>query len=259
LAKFDVGSCRAVVFDYGSTLIRFGEEQIRRCDRALADALEDMYGPVDFERLRAIRNEDRRAPYSGDYVENDMAEISARAIRELYGVEPTAAELDRVLKVRFDVFVDVIEIEDYVPPFLEELRRDCRLGLLSNYPDGDAVRASLSKVGIHDCFDAVVVSGDVGRVKPHELPFKTVLDKLDVAPCEALYVGDNWLGDIQGAKRVGMGAAWIVQWNSPEQFDRQPGDHEPDVTIERLTDLPGCLGRDAARGLAAKPDRGRNA
>ena len=77
----------------------------------------------------------------------------------------------------------------------------------------------------------------MGRVKPHPLPFRTILGELDVAPLEALYVGDNWLGDIQGAKRIGMRAAFIVQWETPEKFDRRPDDHEPDLTISHLSEL----------------------
>ena len=234
---FDPSGLRAVVFDYGSTLIEFGEKQIGLCDRALTDLLGELYGPVDRAKVKEIRDRDRRAPYEGEFRENDLAGISSALVRGLFGVEPSPDELERILYVRYTSFVGAIEVEDYVAGFLDALREDFRLGLLSNYPDGPAIRDSLKKIGLHDRFDAVVVSGDVGHVKPHALPFRTVLEKLGVQPHEAIYVGDNWLGDIQGSKRVGMSAAHILQWDTPEVFERQPGDHDADLTIQHLTDL----------------------
>ena len=227
----------AVIFDYGSTLIEFGAPQIDACDQALAEALERLFGSVDFEGLRRVRNQDRVAPYLNGYHENDMSEISANLVRELYGREPSAAELQAVLDVRHTSFVDAIEAPEYLAGFLREISQRYKLGLLSNYPDTQALRASVARLGLAEYFDAVVVSGDVGRVKPHVLPFQRMLERLGVEPDEALYVGDNWLGDIQGAKRVGMQAVWTLQYESPEKFERQPGDVDPDLTIRHITEL----------------------
>jgi len=233
----DVSRLRAIIFDYGNTLVEFSQKQIEACDSALALALERQFGKVDYRRLKAIRNNDRRAPYSEDYRENDLAEISTNLVRELYGVQPTSEALAEILRVRFDSFVACIEAGPQVAGFLEELRRKYLIGLVSNYPDGRAVRASLKRVGLAGCFDAVVVSGDVGRVKPHPRPFEAALHQLGVDPGEALCVGDNWLADIQGAKRLGMQAALTLQWDTSEKFDPQPGDFEPDLTVRHLTEL----------------------
>jgi len=242
---FDPTGLRAVVFDYGSTLIQFGERQIAACDRALHDALQAIYGAVPAEKVKEIRDLDRRAPYGGDFLENDMAAMTANLVRNLYGIEPSPADLDRLLRVRYASFVEQVEVEDYVPELLEALSRDFKLGLLSNYPDVPALLDSVRKIGLYDFFDAIVVSGEVGRVKPHALPFRTILDRLALEPPEVIYVGDNWLGDIQGSKRLGMRAAHIVQWDTPEVFEPQPGDHEPDLIVHHLTDLLRYLKRDA--------------
>ena len=235
---------RAIVFDYGSTLIEFGHASIGVCDRALADALAKMFQPPDFDKLHAHRNRNRLAPYTGDppeYRENELPEITAELVRDLYGVDPTDKQLAELLRVRFDVFVGVIEAPDYLHALLKKLRSRFRLGLLSNYPDGKAIRESLERLNLTRLLDAVVVSGEVGRVKPHEAPFLAVLDKLRVRPDEAIYVGDNWLGDIQGAKDVGMSAAWTRQFQTPEHFDPKPGDHQPDFVIEHLTELEALI------------------
>jgi len=238
---FDSKGLRAVVFDYGNTLIEFSISQTSICDGALADTLEQLFGPVDIEKFQAIRDRDRRAPYTGEYLENDTAAIFENAIRLLYGREPSSEELARVLRTRYESFVSVVTAPEYLHGLLGQLSTRYRLGLLSNYPDGKAIRATLDKIEVTEYFGAIVVSGEIGHVKPHPLPFQTTLNALEVAPEESLYVGDNWLGDIQGAKRAGMRAALITQWETPEKFDRQPGDVDPDVTISRLTDLLAIL------------------
>lgn len=234
---FSKENIAAVVFDYGNTLIEFAAPQIRACDDALAQTLERLFGTVDADKLQAVRNRDRRAPYTGEYLENDLLSISKNVICELYGRAPSEEELAEVLRVRYESFVGAVSAPEYLHGFLDRLAGGYALGLLSNYPDGAAIRATLEKIDVARYFKAVVVSGDVGRVKPHGLPFRTILEDLGVEPAAALYVGDNWLGDIQGAKRAGMQAALIEQWDTPEKFDRRPGDLDADLTISHLTDL----------------------
>lgn len=237
---FDPAQIRAVVFDYGNTLVEFNRPQVTRCDNALAEAVRALYGPHDAAQLRAIRDRNRMAPYSGDppeYRENDIQAITRDLIRELYGVEPAQADVDAVVQARFDEFVSVIEASDGIGPFLSRLHGRYALGLLSNYPDGSAIRASLEKVGLDVHFDAVVVSGDLGFAKPHPLLFETMARKLGVGHSEVLHVGDNWLADIQGAKRAGMSVAYVRQWAPAETFDHAPGDFEPDLTLDSAMEI----------------------
>ncbi len=237
---FDARNLRAVVFDYGNTLIEFGPRQVAVCDEALAVAVSERFGPVDRTRLKAIRDRNRLAPYEGDppeYRENDLREITSDLVRELYGLTPSGEDLDALARVRFDVFVKVVESPDGVPGLLNQLRRAYRLAMVSNYPDGEAIRASLDKIEWTHFFDTVVVSGDLGYAKPHPLPFETMLSAMGVRADEVLFVGDNWLGDVQGAKRAGMYAAHTIEWTPYERFDRKPGDFEADLVLNRLAEL----------------------
>lgn len=232
---------KAVLFDYGSTLIEFSEAQVAVCDDALAAVLERLYGPVDRVRLREIRDADRMAPYNDGYRENDLAEITRNMIRALYDREVTDPDLEEILRIRFDTFVDCIRPTPGVDALLMRLRQRYRVGLISNYPDGEAIRASVRRVGLGDLLEIVVASGDVGSVKPAPIPFTTALDRLNIRPEEALYVGDNWLADIQGAKRLGMQAVLSRQFQAPERFDARAGDHEPDHIISHLSELEAIL------------------
>lgn len=130
-----------------------------------------------------------------------------------------------------------IEAHPEVAVILEQLSARFRLGLISNYPDARAIRHSLDRVGLAQWFEVVVVSADVGRVKPHPLVFETALSEMNARPETTLYVGDNWLGDIQGAKRLGLKAVWTQQFVPYEDFPREPDHHPADAEISHLSEL----------------------
>jgi putative hydrolase of the HAD superfamily len=81
--------------------------------------------------------------------------------------------------------------------------------------------------------DAAVSSGVHGKTKPHPTIFLAALERLAVAPAEAVMIGDSVGDDIEGARSVGMRALLIDREN-----------RYPDVE-EKLTDLralPAALG-----------------
>lgn len=92
---------------------------------------------------------------------------------------------------------------------LEELRRrGYRLGVISN-ADGRAGQA-LDAVGLREHFELIVDSGLVGFDKPDPRIFHHALEQMGgIAPHEAVYVGDIYEIDVQGARAAGMRAILI--------------------------------------------------
>jgi len=236
------GSLRAVLFDYGNTLIEYGARHVAAVDRALGDALERRYGPVDRAALAALHARQRLAVYREPFAENELGAMVAEAARELCGAAPDADLLAELLAARRRAFDESLARPEHVPAVLERLAARFRLALVSNYPCGDSIRASLERLELARYFEAVVVSADLGRVKPHPAPFEAALRALELAPADCLYVGDNWLGDVQGAKRLGMRAVHILQFDGHEHFERGPSDLPADATIAHLEELPALLG-----------------
>lgn len=240
-----IGGIKAVVFDYGNTLIEFSARQTAACDARLSEALTEMFGPHDPAALRRIREADRRAPYEGDppeYRENDLASITRRAVELLYGRPTSVAELQRLLRIRFDIFVETVAADPETAPILERLAPRFRLALLSNYPDAPAIRESLHRTALDRFLHPVIVSADLGRVKPHPLPFARMQEALGLPPDAILYVGDNWLADVQGARLAGWRSVWVTRWTPPEVMPARPGDLPPDASIPVLRELPALLG-----------------
>lgn len=237
----ELGRIKAVLFDYGNTLIPFGRPQMDACDNALRMALEKHYGPVDRDRLQALRDADRVAPFKNGFRENDLTETVSGLVRRLFDREPTPEAVADLLRARFEAVVAAIEAPPYTAEVLGCLKHCYRLGMVSNYPDGRAIRTSLERTGLAQFFEAVVISGDVGFVKPHPRPFEVCLERLKLAPTETVYVGDNWLADVQGAARLGLHVIWTRQWEAVDSFPAQPGDLQPDGEIRHLTELTSLL------------------
>ena len=228
---------RAVLFDYGNTLIEFGPPQVEHEYGALVRTLTGMFGSCDAGRLRAVRDRQIVAPFSDDYRESDFRAICGELIQELYRFVPTEEHVDALVKARYASFLHVVELPDGVVPVLRTLGQRYRLALISNYPNSASILDSLAKIGLTEMFEAIVISGTVGYVKPHPRPFEVTLEQLRLAPGDCVYVGDNWLADVQGAKRIGMQAIHTSQYAPYERFDPADGDYEPDARITHLSEL----------------------
>jgi len=126
---------------------------------------------------------------------------------------------------------DVWRFYDDVKPALGMLEeRGLMLGIVSNW---DArLHRLLAASGLEKRFDLVLTSADVGRRKPDPLPFQQALERLGIAAHQAIYVGDSYEHDVEGAQGVGLRCMLI---------DREGRNNTPVETIQRLTDLPRLL------------------
>jgi putative hydrolase of the HAD superfamily len=88
---------------------------------------------------------------------------------------------------------------------LAKLRsRGLKLALVSNY-DARLHRA-VEELGLRQFFAAVLVSSEVGWAKPSPRIYAAALAALQVAPGEALMVGDRPREDVAGAQAAGLQA-----------------------------------------------------
>ena len=81
------------------------------------------------------------------------------------------------------------------------------MGILSDAPIKEAW-LRLAYLNLHHIFDAVVTFDETGERKPSPVPFRIILERLNVEANEALMVGDWAERDIVGAAKVGMKTAF---------------------------------------------------
>jgi putative hydrolase of the HAD superfamily len=233
----DSSQIKALCFDLGNTLIEFGPRQVAHQYEELKRALVEMFEHCDEARLKEVRDRQIVAPYHNGYRENDLHACGAELIREIYGQDPEDHHVAQTVEARYRAFVEGLEVAEEVLVLLRRLSARYRLALLSNYPCGRSIRDGLEKMGLAEFFEVIVISGEVGYVKPHRRPYELMLEGLDLEAHECVYIGDNWLADVQGAKGIGMGAVHITQHVPYETFEPRDGDHEPDVRIGHIAEL----------------------
>lgn len=115
-----------------------------------------------------------------------------------------------------------------------------RIGLISNTMfSGRAHIVDLERYGLVEFFDVMLFSSDVNMWKPNVAPFHAVLERLDVEPGQAVFVGDDPAADVVGGRRAGM---LTVHYPSSQRFS-SPDGVSPDATINNLQELPEVLAR----------------
>jgi putative hydrolase of the HAD superfamily len=142
---------------------------------------------------------------------------------------------DHVLpEVLYRTFSDPSHYRPY-PDGLEALEAlkqgGFRLGVITNFEPW--VEELLDGWGISSYLDIVVISGLVGREKPHPDIFREALRRADVPPGRALHVGDSPRSDFLGAREAGMQAVLLDRRGAHPGF--------PGPRISSLVELPVLL------------------
>ena len=113
---------------------------------------------------------------------------------------------------------------------LNRLKQDYRLGLV-----GDAQKIftlkELEELRMVEPFENIILSSETGYRKPNKKMFDVVLQALEVAPEEAIFVGDSLMDDIAGAKAVGMRTVHYCPGPAPKDGP------EPDARVKKLSEV----------------------
>ena len=200
------GPITAVLFDFSSTLVDIGEPEPwleaawTRSGRAGSSRAGLGPGGAGhlLEGLRHFWDDLRTVDPEGqrDLSAARHRDIFGVLLERLPGVDP---ELGQAL---YDVLPEIFHPYDDALPTLREIkRRKLGLALVSNIAMD--LRPMLQRWQMLELFDAVVLSFEIGSVKPQAAIFQRALDVLATAPGHALMVGDDALLD-SGAAHLGI-------------------------------------------------------
>jgi len=95
------------------------------------------------------------------------------------------------------------------PHVLAQLAARHPLALVSNFDHGPTAHALLARFSLTSYFRAIVVSADVGVLKPAVEIFDVACARLATDPARCVHVGDSREADVLGATAAGMTAVWI--------------------------------------------------
>lgn len=124
------------------------------------------------------------------------------------------------------------ELYDGAREVLASLASMASLGLITNGLS-DVQRSRLSRLGIADYFDAIVISSEVGVTKPRPEIFDIAFDQLGQPDkSDTVMVGDSLTSDIAGGRNFGIDTCWY----NPHGNRAEPGT-EPTLEVRTLAEL----------------------
>ena len=219
---------RAAVFDVDFTLARPGPDLGPEGYRELGSRHGLELDPARYEDARAAAFAEVKRHPELDHDEEIWVLFTERIIKGMGGEGNTYAAA-REMEGRWAHSIH-FELYDDVLPVLDRLREHgLAIGLVSN-----SSRDLNDFVAHHGLYaDAVLTSRAHGKTKPHESIFRAILDRLGVAPGEAVMVGDTIEDDIEGARAIGMRSILL---------DREGRYPDAEDRLDDLRELPAALG-----------------
>ncbi len=226
----------AISFDVDATLIDTDRVIMRSMQSVRDELIKCIPGgraqDLTIERMWYIRDREEKG-FTGNL--KDYDEIRRRSFIKMldhvgYTGPDISTRLNEVyLKLRYE---DIDPYEDVVPT-LDTLAPHFKLGLLSNgnnYPE---------YFGLAERFDFAIFAQDIGIEKPDPRTFQIAAHRAGCDLDQLLHVGDSLETDVEGAKAVGVRAAWLNRDGKPNESGTKP-----DYEIALLTELPALLGID---------------
>jgi HAD superfamily hydrolase (TIGR01509 family) len=193
---------KGVIFDFHATLVAGGDAG-RWIDAALRHLAENgSAGPdLSADQLVGLRDHLDHIWHHAHTIdpgsERDLSEhrhwdVFSRTVALCPGIK-----LD-LIRALYAVMPDQwVPFDDTLPVLRELKARGARIVVLSNI--GIDIRPHLDRVGLGTLLDGVVLSFEVGLVKPDPAIYAHALELLDVPGSHALMVGDSPRDDVGGA------------------------------------------------------------
>lgn len=216
---------KGVLFDLWGTLVynvpRYKREDYDVIARKIGRPTEEIWRKWQSYSKEALRG----TLTSGE-------ERARRVLAELGGPPEVAAEMAHY---EAENLAGKVHFFDGVPEMLAELRqRGYKTCLISNcnYLTPEVV----TRMGLPEMLDDIVLSCQVGMVKPEKQIYQLAAARLELPVQDCLFTGDGGDGELDGARSAGCKVALVAQERGHAY--RFPQKVYPyDIRLTRVTDL----------------------
>lgn len=123
-----------------------------------------------------------------------------------------------------------------VAEMLNELKKEYKLGVITNYMDGPTCRKIFAKLGYDELFNSLIISHELGYMKPAEILFKTAMNETGSSPGECVMVGDTYSADVVGGNLAGMSTVLVDVYNNQQEYY-----HNCSAVITNINEFPNTL------------------
>jgi putative hydrolase of the HAD superfamily len=241
---------QVILFDLGGTLLHYEQPPDFTLDQLNLRALQAMLAAATAAGARiadpekAVRAVGRMAAVMESKAKrthySNTAENIIQEGLEAVGVKLPTRAWDAGIAAYYSTISAAVRLADPdAPGVLAHLIDQGRmLGLVSNTWWAPAMHdADLDHFGLLEFFPVRVYSCAAGIVKPHPAIYRLALDALDVAPAEAIFVGDRLAVDVAGPQKIGMRAVLVA---SPFRVETDAV-IQPDACVGSLGELPALV------------------
>jgi putative hydrolase of the HAD superfamily len=227
---------RAVLFDLGNTLVAYYDGA--EFPQVLRECLQQCAAVLGWSEA-AARDDALFAQAMALHAESPDCAVRPldRRLSELFGLDGSvdASTLPLLCEAFLKPIFERARLDPEALSVLQSLReRNIKVGIVSNSPWGSSAnvwRQELARHGLLERVDAAVFCGDVGWRKPNPAPFNRALELLQVAPHDAIFVGDDVRWDLVGAQNAGIRPVLLR------------------ITIHRLSDVLDLMGSPMERDV----------
>lgn len=151
-------------------------------------------------------------PHQGEYFDASYQQDMGKSTGEEFFARLSELQGRPVTKEEMDTGATV---DEAVVAIVKTLKQHYKLALLSN--SAGSVRRLLKEHDLEQYFDEVIISSEVGMVKPSPEIFKLTLDRLGATAPEAIFIDDN-LSHVQAADKLGIKS---IRFESAEQLKEE--------------------------------------
>jgi len=225
---------RAVLFDFYNTLATHQPSREEAYVKACGELGIKVEAKALFQSLPAAdmyyRDQNSHVPIEKRTPQEKIDFYIEYATRILRGAD-VAVDRDTALQIlaKLQQYNWTYKVYDDTLPTLKELKkRNLVVGLVSNVAQN--IEPTYTQLGLQPYLDFKVTSAEVGYDKPRPEIFQAALNKAQVEPEQAIFVGDQYELDIVGARGVGMKAVLIDRNNYFPEITNCP-------RIQTLTDI----------------------
>lgn len=154
-------------------------------------------------------------------IEVNLSQVFSRLYVEK-GITPSSQMIADFALMYRTVSLDYVRLYDGAETLLKELhRRGKKVYLLSN-AQRLFTEPELRSLGIYDLFDDVLISSDIGFMKPSRQFYTALLKKHCLDPKTSVMIGNDWQADAWGAHNNGLACMYIHTAQSPEPAGELP-------------------------------------
>jgi putative hydrolase of the HAD superfamily len=226
----DLMNFRGVLFDFGYTLAYPDEENVTRYREKLVSILMKYGYNKTLDDFVPVLESTYRNATKGKM--KDIYELWKVLLKNL-GIPERSTLVQELTELRKNHVATRLRLYDNVILVLSTLKTKYKLALVSNCFVG--LSDILRVLNLSRFFECIILSHEVGVMKPDRRIYVEALQRLKLRPEECVFVSDT-ISDLEGAREVGLGTILICQGEHTICNVKDP-DFKPDFQLKHISQI----------------------